>query len=82
MNHGVEEEILERTFLESKKLFSLPLEDKMKLARKLHRGYTPVFAESLDPHVSSKGFASFFFLIYFFNFIFYFLGKYCFVILD
>lgn len=49
VNHGVEEELLERVFDESKNFFSLPLEEKMKLARKEHRGYTPLYDEKLDP---------------------------------
>ncbi|XP_008238433.1 PREDICTED: UPF0676 protein C1494.01-like [Prunus mume] len=55
VNHGVEEELLGRVFEESSKLFSLPLEDKLKLARKQHRGYTPLFSENLDPTSTSKG---------------------------
>lgn len=61
MNHGVEDEVLEKVFLESKKLFSLPLEEKMRLYRKEHRGYTPLFAEALDPVSAPKGFEFFFF---------------------
>lgn len=56
VNHGVEEELLNRVFLESKKFFLLPLEEKMKLVRKEHRGYTPLYAENLDPSSSNKGF--------------------------
>ncbi|KAF4374740.1 hypothetical protein F8388_020261 [Cannabis sativa] len=55
VNHGVEEELFQKVFNESKKLFSLPLEEKMKLGRKDHRGYTPLFAESLDPDLAPKG---------------------------
>ncbi|KAK9275960.1 hypothetical protein L1049_023235 [Liquidambar formosana] len=55
VNHGVEEELLERVFDESRKFFSLPLEEKIKLARKEHRGYTPLYAENLDPSSNSKG---------------------------
>ncbi|GMY29973.1 2-oxoglutarate-Fe(II) type oxidoreductase hxnY isoform X1 [Fagus crenata] len=55
VNHGVEKELLGKLFEESKKFFSLPLEEKMKLARKEHRGYTPLYAENLDPTSSSKG---------------------------
>ncbi|BBH03093.1 2-oxoglutarate and Fe(II)-dependent oxygenase superfamily protein, partial [Prunus dulcis] len=54
VNHGVEEELLGHVFEESSKLFSLPLEDKLKLARKQHRGYTPLFSENLDPTSTSK----------------------------
>ncbi|EXC02102.1 hypothetical protein L484_024067 [Morus notabilis] len=55
VNHGVEDEVLEKVFLESKKLFSLPLEEKMRLDRKENRGYTPLFAEALDPVSAPKG---------------------------
>ncbi|GLT49146.1 hypothetical protein SLA2020_227240 [Shorea laevis] len=55
VNHGVEEELLNRVFLESKKFFLLPLEEKMKVVRKEHRGYTPLYAENLDPSSSNKG---------------------------
>ncbi|XP_021825320.1 2-oxoglutarate-Fe(II) type oxidoreductase [Prunus avium] len=55
VNHGVEEELLGQVFEESSKLFSLPLEDKLKLARKQHRGYTPLFSENLDPTSTTKG---------------------------
>ncbi|RVX15585.1 hypothetical protein CK203_009163 [Vitis vinifera] len=52
---GVEEELLLRVFDESQKFFSLPLEEKMKLATKHHRGYTPMYAENLDYSSSSRG---------------------------
>lgn len=55
MNAGVEKDLFERVFEESKKFFSLPLEEKMRVARKQHRGYTPLYAENLDPASSSKG---------------------------
>ncbi|XAR70487.1 Aminocyclopropanecarboxylate oxidase [Bertholletia excelsa] len=54
-NHGIEEELLKRVFDESRKFFSLPLEDKMKLVRKKNRGYTPLYAEKLDTSLNSKG---------------------------
>ncbi|CAL1375898.1 unnamed protein product [Linum trigynum] len=54
-NHGVEEELIKRAFEESRKFFSLPLDEKMKLPRKEHRGYSPLYAENLDPDSSSKG---------------------------
>ncbi|XP_043718470.1 2-oxoglutarate-Fe(II) type oxidoreductase hxnY-like isoform X1 [Telopea speciosissima] len=54
-NHGVEEEFLKRVFEESKMLFSLPLEQKMKLARKENRGYSPFYAEKLDTSLNSRG---------------------------
>lgn len=55
VNHGVDEELLARVFDESRKFFSLPIHGKMKLLRKEHRGYTPLFDEKLDPSSSSKG---------------------------
>ncbi|KAF7810077.1 2-oxoglutarate-Fe(II) type oxidoreductase hxnY-like [Senna tora] len=55
VNHGVEKELLHKVFDESKKFFSLPIEEKMKSARKEHRGYTPLYAEKLDPISASKG---------------------------
>ncbi|CAN0842403.1 2-oxoglutarate-Fe(II) type oxidoreductase hxnY [Linum grandiflorum] len=54
-NHGVEEELIRRVFEESRKFFSLPLDEKSKLPRKNHRGYTPLYAENLDPDSSSRG---------------------------
>ncbi|KAA0041071.1 1-aminocyclopropane-1-carboxylate oxidase-like isoform X1 [Cucumis melo var. makuwa] len=53
INHGVEETLLERVFDESRKFFSLPVEEKMKLVRKEHRGYTALYAEKLDPTAST-----------------------------
>ncbi|XP_039118967.1 2-oxoglutarate-dependent dioxygenase-like isoform X1 [Dioscorea cayenensis subsp. rotundata] len=55
VNHGIEELVLQQVFQESKKFFSLPLDEKMKLGYKDHRGYTPMFAETLDPSSKIKG---------------------------
>ncbi|XP_054810068.1 2-oxoglutarate-Fe(II) type oxidoreductase hxnY isoform X2 [Prosopis cineraria] len=56
MNHGVEKELLQKVFEESRNFFLLPLEEKMKYSRKQHRGYTPLYAEKLDPTLGiSKG---------------------------
>lgn len=55
VNHGVEKELLQKVFDESRKFFSLPVEEKMKSSRKEHRGYTPLYAEKLDLTTSSKG---------------------------
>ncbi|OVA04673.1 Isopenicillin N synthase [Macleaya cordata] len=55
INHGVEEELLKRVFDESKKFFSLPVQEKMKLERKGYVGYTPLYSETLDPTVKSGG---------------------------
>ncbi|WCJ25845.1 2-oxoglutarate (2OG) and Fe(II)-dependent oxygenase superfamily protein [Euphorbia peplus] len=54
VNHGVEEDLVATLFDQSKKLFSLPLDEKMKLLKKEQRGYSPSYAESLDPS-NSKG---------------------------
>ncbi|OWM88357.1 hypothetical protein CDL15_Pgr003769 [Punica granatum] len=54
-NHGVKAELLREVLSESRKFFSLPVEEKMKLARKEHRGYSPLYDENLDPASSSKG---------------------------
>ncbi|XP_022158466.1 2-oxoglutarate-Fe(II) type oxidoreductase-like [Momordica charantia] len=54
VNHGVEDELLQRVFDESRKFFSLPVAEKMKLSWKEHRGYTPLYAEKLDPTASSS----------------------------
>ena len=55
VNHGLEKELVERVFEESKKFFSLPMEEKMKYPRKEHRGYNPLFAEKLNPDLAYKG---------------------------
>ncbi|KAL2233013.1 UNVERIFIED_CONTAM: Protein DOWNY MILDEW RESISTANCE 6 [Sesamum indicum] len=54
VNHGVEDKLLQKVLEGSKAFFSLSLEEKMKLARKEHRGYTPLYAEKLDPSSSSR----------------------------
>ncbi|KAL5973138.1 hypothetical protein ACLOJK_037164 [Asimina triloba] len=56
INHGIEEERLKQVFVEGRKFFSLPFQEKMKLTRsKNHRGYTALYSETLDPSVESKG---------------------------
>ncbi|XP_035830187.1 2-oxoglutarate-Fe(II) type oxidoreductase hxnY isoform X2 [Helianthus annuus] len=55
INHGVEEQLLQNVFDESRKFFSLPLEEKMKLGRKGDVGFAPIYAENLDSSTSSKG---------------------------
>jgi isopenicillin N synthase-like dioxygenase len=56
VNHGVDPGLLEEVFTQSKKFFSLPLEEKMKVIHdKNHRGYTPFEEEILDPDTQSKG---------------------------
>ncbi|KAJ9548817.1 hypothetical protein OSB04_021360 [Centaurea solstitialis] len=50
INHGISEEFMDQVFGESKKLFHLPLDQKMKLLRnEKKRGYTPLLDELLDP---------------------------------
>ncbi|OMO52561.1 hypothetical protein COLO4_37116 [Corchorus olitorius] len=55
VNHGVEEELIKKVFEQSKKFFSLPVEEKNKLSIKNHRGYTAMYFEKLDTSLSSKG---------------------------
>ena len=56
VNHGVDQELLDDVFAQSKKFFALPLEEKTKVIHdKNHRGYTPFEEEVLDPEVQSKG---------------------------
>ncbi|KAL5545855.1 hypothetical protein UlMin_005542 [Ulmus minor] len=50
VNHGISQEFMEEVFAQSKRMFSLPLSEKMKLLRnEKNRGYIPVFDELLDP---------------------------------
>ncbi|KAK8614065.1 hypothetical protein V6N13_122441 [Hibiscus sabdariffa] len=56
VNHGVDEGLIKKVFEQSSIFFSLPIEDKMMLAKKNHRGYTALYAEKLDTtSLSSKG---------------------------
>ncbi|OMO59604.1 Isopenicillin N synthase [Corchorus capsularis] len=49
VNHGVEEELVNKVFEQSKKFFSLPVEKKMRLVSKEYsRGYTPLCSENLE----------------------------------
>ena len=50
INHGISDELMDNVFIQSKRFFSLPMEEKMKLLRnKKNRGYTPLHDETLDP---------------------------------
>lgn len=50
INHGISEEFMEEVFDQSKRFFTLPLSEKMKLLRnEKNRGYTPLLDEILDP---------------------------------
>lgn len=55
MNHGVDGDVRREVFDHSAKFFSLDEHHKMKLARKEYRGYTPPYAEILDPTSLPKG---------------------------
>ncbi|KAL8103162.1 azadirone synthase LFS-like [Apium graveolens] len=55
INHGVENELIQKALEESRNFFSLPLEEKMKVAWKEHRGYTPLCSERLDTSLRSTG---------------------------
>ncbi|XP_055829874.1 2-oxoglutarate-Fe(II) type oxidoreductase hxnY isoform X2 [Solanum dulcamara] len=55
INHGVDKKVFKKVIEESKKFFSLPLEEKMKLVRRNHRGYTPLYAEKLDSSSTTQG---------------------------
>ncbi|KAL2472070.1 2-oxoglutarate (2OG) and Fe(II)-dependent oxygenase superfamily protein [Abeliophyllum distichum] len=54
-NHGVEGDLLHEVLEGNRIFFALPLEEKMKLALKENRGYTPLYTENHDPSSSSKG---------------------------
>ncbi|CAH8276356.1 unnamed protein product [Arabidopsis lyrata] len=54
-NHGVPEEMMEGVLMESKKLFSLPLDEKMVMARRGFRGYSPLYDEKHESSANSKG---------------------------
>ncbi|KAK9726205.1 hypothetical protein RND81_05G197800 [Saponaria officinalis] len=50
INHGISPEFMDEVFTQSKKLFDLPMTEKMKLLRnEKHRGYTPLFDQASDP---------------------------------
>ncbi|KAA3469099.1 1-aminocyclopropane-1-carboxylate oxidase-like isoform X1 [Gossypium australe] len=55
VNHGVDEELVKKVFEQSSNFFSFPIEEKMKLAIKNHRGYTALYAEKLDTALTTKG---------------------------
>ncbi|KAL4326417.1 hypothetical protein GQ457_11G022410 [Hibiscus cannabinus] len=55
VNHGVDEELVKKVFEQSRNFFSLPVEDKMKLLQRNHRGYARLYTIKLDPNPSTKG---------------------------
>uniref|UniRef100_A0ACD5ZD07 Uncharacterized protein n=1 Tax=Avena sativa TaxID=4498 RepID=A0ACD5ZD07_AVESA len=55
-NHGIQDELLDAVFAESRKFFDQPLEEKMLLKRNSsQRGYTPPYAEKLDASSQFQG---------------------------
>ncbi|GMY36159.1 2-oxoglutarate-Fe(II) type oxidoreductase hxnY [Fagus crenata] len=56
INHGISEEFVDEVFSQSRRMFCLPLSEKMKILRneKLS-GYTPVLDELLDPENQVHG---------------------------
>ena len=66
VNHGISQEFMEEVFAESKRLFDLPLSQKMKLLRNhKNRGYTPILDEHLDSENQVHGSFFFFFFLFF-----------------
>ncbi|CAF1777846.1 unnamed protein product [Brassica napus] len=56
INHGISEELKDEVFKQSKKIFALPLEEKMKLLRnEKYRGYAPLHDQLLDPDNQVRG---------------------------
>ncbi|KAH7659375.1 Aminocyclopropanecarboxylate oxidase protein [Dioscorea alata] len=56
VNHGIEESFFQQLLKQSKKFFSLPLDEKMKLqTRKDNRGYNPLLSLTLDSSSEVKG---------------------------
>ncbi|KAJ4774060.1 2-oxoglutarate (2OG) and Fe(II)-dependent oxygenase superfamily protein [Rhynchospora pubera] len=56
INHGIDDFVVNSLFRESKNFFDLPLSEKMKLERNTdRRGYSPPYAETLDPSSKLKG---------------------------
>ncbi|OMO59607.1 Isopenicillin N synthase [Corchorus capsularis] len=53
VNHGVEEELIDKVFEHTSKFFSLPIEEKMNFALKNNRGYVPLYAGKADTSSSS-----------------------------
>lgn len=65
INHGIDEKFMDEVFSQSKRFFSLPMEEKMKLLRnEKNRGYTPLFDEYLDPDNQIHGGCCYCFVIY------------------
>jgi isopenicillin N synthase-like dioxygenase len=55
-HHGVPEELVAAAFDANRRLFALPVGEKLKLlADKNYRGYTPMAEETLDPGNQTRG---------------------------
>ncbi|GAB2253281.1 hypothetical protein Droror1_Dr00006128 [Drosera rotundifolia] len=56
INHGISQEFMNEVFDQSKKFFSLPMNEKMKVLRnEKTRGYTPFLNEQSDPEHQVNG---------------------------
>lgn len=55
VNNGVDDQLLQNVFDQSRKFFSLPLVEKMKLGQKEDVGFAPIYAENLESSTASKG---------------------------
>ncbi|GBF96785.1 adenine guanine permease [Raphidocelis subcapitata] len=54
--HGVPQPVVDAMFDQMRRLFALPLEDKMKMLQdENNRGYTPMAEETLDPERQTRG---------------------------
>ena len=55
-NHSISDSLISEVFRQSKKFFSLPLDQKKLVSDPiLNRGYTAMEEETLDPDAQSKG---------------------------
>ncbi|KAL9266068.1 2-oxoglutarate-Fe(II) type oxidoreductase hxnY-like protein [Drosera capensis] len=56
INHGISQELMDEVSAQSKKFFSLPTDEKMRvLKNKNSRGYTPLFDQRLGPSDQVNG---------------------------
>ncbi|CAM6118539.1 unnamed protein product [Calypogeia fissa] len=56
VNHGIDQQLIDEVFLQSKCFFDLPLDEKMTVSHDVnHRGYTPMAEETVDPLNSKQG---------------------------
>jgi isopenicillin N synthase-like dioxygenase len=55
LNHGIDDDLVNKHTLNMKRFFNLPLDEKLKLDVRhsdAHRGYFPIYAENNDPKTS------------------------------